>query len=125
VSAPFLWIILPILIGGFCLLLVSEHATAMTGGVAAVLLALVALLLPIDDEDRAGFVEGRGIRVILGRSLLPPAAAPLLAVIFGLCALWFFGGSRGCSRPVGAIGFMVTGLLVAASPCGRSCLPRC
>jgi hypothetical protein len=49
VSAPFLWIIIPVLIGLFSLMLLNEHATAMTGGIASLLLALLALLLPIDE----------------------------------------------------------------------------
>ena len=117
-SAPFLWIIIPILVGGFCFLLVSEHATAMAGGVAALLLAGLALFLPIDEAMRIGPLSLKVAASVsfLGRSLaLPPATAPLLALIFGMCALWFFGAeAAGVAGRLVPLGFMITGLLVAS-----------
>ncbi len=117
-SAPFLWIILPILIGIFTLILVNEHITTMAGGMAALVLAVLALLLPIDQALLIGPVS---LKVapsasFLGRSLvLPPTAAPLLALIFGMCALWFFGAeAAGVAGRLVPLGMIITGLLVAS-----------
>jgi NADH-quinone oxidoreductase subunit N len=118
VSAPYFWIILPIAIGVFCLILVSEHLTAMTGGIAALALALLALVLPIDQALLIGpisFKVGTSVS-LLGRSLvLPPTSAPLLALIFGMCALWFFGAeAAGVAGRLVPLGLIITGLLVAS-----------
>ncbi len=117
-SAPFLWIIVPIMIGLFSLMLVSEHATAVTGGAAALFLSLLALVLPIDQALLVGPVSLKVAASVsfLGRSLvLPPTTAPLLAVIFGMCALWFFGAeAAGVAARLIPLGLIITGLLVAS-----------
>ncbi len=117
-SAPFLWIIIPILIGLFSLMLVSEHATAMTGGVVAGLLAVLALVLPIDQAMLIGpfSIKIAASLSFLGRSLvLPSGTAPLLALIFGMCAVWFFGAeAAGVAARLVPLGLVITGLLVAA-----------
>jgi hypothetical protein len=109
-SAPVLWIILPIVVGAFTLLLVSERSKAITGGLAAAGLAAMALLVPIDEALRLGPISIKisSSASFLGRSfVLPPPEAPLLAVIFGLCAFWFFGaeaaGAAGRLVPFGLI----------------------
>lgn len=117
-SAPFFWIIIPILVGLFSLMLVSEHATALAGGVTALTLAVLALVLPIDVALRIGPLSFKIAASIslLGRSLiLPPATAPLLAVVFGMCALWFFGAeAAGVAARLIPLGLIITGLLVAS-----------
>jgi NADH:ubiquinone oxidoreductase subunit 2 (subunit N) len=117
-SAPLLWIIIPIVFGIFSIMLVSEHATAVAGGIAALILAATALLLPIDEALRIGPVSLKVAASVsfLGRSLaLPPATAPLLAVIFGMCALWFFGAeAAGVAGRLIPLGMIITGLLVAS-----------
>ena len=117
-NAPFLWVIVPILIGLFSLMLVSEHATAMTGGIVALFLALLALVLPIDEALLIGPFSLKVATSVsfLGRSLvLPPATAPLLALIFGMCALWFFGAeAAGVAARLIPLGLIITGLLVAS-----------
>jgi formate hydrogenlyase subunit 3/multisubunit Na+/H+ antiporter MnhD subunit len=118
VSAPFLWIIIPIIVGVFSLLLVSEHATAVTGGVAALVLAVLALIIPIDEAMLIGPISLKLSASVsfLGRSLvLPSAAAPLLALVFGMCALWFFGAeAAGVAARLIPMGLIITGLLVAS-----------
>ena len=117
-SAPFLWIIIPIVFGIFSILLVNEHATALAGGVAALMLAGLALFLPIDEALRLGPLSLKVAASVsfLGRSLvLPPATAPLLAVIFGMCAVWFFGAeAAGVAGRLIPLGLIITGLLVAS-----------
>ncbi len=117
-SAPFLWIILPIVFGIFSIMLVNEHATALAGGIAALGLAGLALFLPIDEALKLGPLSLKVAASVsfLGRSLvLPPATAPLLAVVFGICALWFFGAeAAGVAGRLIPLGLIITGLLVAS-----------
>lgn len=117
-SAPFLWIIIPILVGLFSFMLVSEHATAITGGGVALFLAVLALVLPIDQALLIGPFSLKVATSVsfLGRSLvLSPATAPLLALIFGMCAMWFFGAeAAGVAARLVPLGLIITGLLVAS-----------
>jgi len=48
-SAPVIWVMLPIIIGAFLLLLRNERSVAVIGGALASLLALIALIIPIDQ----------------------------------------------------------------------------
>lgn len=117
-SAPVLWILVPIAIGGFTLVLLSERATALTGGLACAGLAAIAQFVPIDEALRFGPLSMKisSSASFLGRNLvLPPAEAPLLAVIFGLCALWFFGAeAAGAARRFVPLGLIIAGFLVAS-----------
>lgn len=117
-SAPVLWIILPIVIGSLVLLLLDERAIALAGGLACTALALIALVVPIDEALRFGPLSLKiaSTALLLGRSLvLPAAAAPLLAMIFGLCALWFFAAeAAGVANRLIPLGLLITALLVAA-----------
>ncbi len=117
-SAPLLWIILPVLIGVFSVMLISERATSITGGAASLILAGLALILPIDEALRLGPISLKVASSVsfLGRSLvLPPADAPLLAIIFGVCALWFFGAeAAGAASRLIPFGLIITGLLVCS-----------
>jgi len=118
VSAPFLWIIVPILIGTFVLLLLSERAIAISGGIACTSLAVLAFVVPIDEALRLGpfSLKIASSASFLGRSLVLPAAeAPLLAVVFGICALWFFwAGAVGVASRLIPFGLIITALLVAS-----------
>ncbi len=117
-SAPLVWILIPILIGGFTLVLLGERVIALTGGVVCASLAAIALIVPIDEALRFGplSIKISSSASFLGRSLvLPPTEAPLLAVIFGLCALWFFGAeAAGVARQLIPLGLMICGFLVAS-----------
>lgn len=117
-SAPLLWIILPIVIAIFTMTVGSRRAMALTGGLAAAALAVIALLLPIDEALRIGplSVKVASSAFFLGRSLvLPPTAAPLLAVMFGLCAFWFFASdAAGVADRLIPFGLVLTALLVAS-----------
>lgn len=117
-NAPVLWIILPILIAGFTLTLGSRRSMAMTGGLASLGLSVIALILPIDEAFRLGplSVKIASSASFLGRSLVLPASeAPLLVVIFGLCALWFFAAdAAGAADRLVPLGMVITALLVAS-----------
>ncbi len=117
-NAPFIWIILPIAFGILSLILVSEHATALAGGIIALALAVLALIVPIDEALLIGPLSLKlsASLSILGRSMvLPPASAPLLALVFAMCALWFFGAeAAGVAARLIPLGLVITGLLVAS-----------
>ena len=117
-SAPALWIGVPLFLGAFALLLGSERAAAWAGGVTSLVLAFIALTVPIDEALLIGPISlkiGSGAS-LLGRSLVISASgAPLLAALFGLSALWFFGAeAAGVAGRLVPAGMMILGLLVAA-----------
>jgi NADH-quinone oxidoreductase subunit N len=117
-NAPLLWIILPILMGGFALMLINERTTAIFGGTMSLILALLALVLPIDEALLLGpfSLKVASTASFLGRSLvISPQDAPLLVMIFGMCALWFFGAeAAGVASRLVPLGMIITALLVAS-----------
>lgn len=117
-SAPVLWIVLPVLLALFSLTVGSRRAMAITGGIAGLALAGIALVLPIDEALRIGPLSLKiaSSAFFLGRSLvLSPAEAPLLVVIYGLCAFWFFASeAAGVADRLIPFGLVVTALLVAS-----------
>ena len=117
-NAPFLWIIVPILVGAFTLLLLDEHSIAVTGCLMSLVLAGIALVVPIDEALLLGPISIKiaSSASFLGRSLVLSAAeAPLLTMIFGMCALWFFGAeAAGVARRLIPLGLIITALLVAS-----------
>ena len=117
-SAPLLWILLPIGMGALLLLVTRERAVSVLGGLTTGALSLLALLIPIDTALLIGSASFKlqGTFSVLGRSFtLLPAHGPLLAILFGLAALWFFGAeSLGLSRRLIPLSMMILGLLVAS-----------
>jgi formate hydrogenlyase subunit 3/multisubunit Na+/H+ antiporter MnhD subunit len=83
-----------------------------------VVLALIALIVPIDEALRIGPISWKisSTAFLFGRSFVLPAAdAPLLALVFGVCALWFFGSEAvGLARRLVPLGLIITALLVAS-----------
>jgi NADH-quinone oxidoreductase subunit N len=118
VSAPIIWILLPILIGSFTLLFLRERTVTLIGGVSSLLLAGIALVVPIDEALLIGPISLKisSSASIFGRSLiLSSTDAPLLVIIFGMCALWFFGAeAAGVALRLIPFGMIITGLLVAS-----------
>ena len=116
-SAPLLWIFLPVLVGGFILLFVDDRLIATLGGLAASILAGTALVIPIDEALRLGPLSLKiaSSATFLGRSLvLPPTDASFLVLLFGMCAVWFFGAqAAGVARRLVPLGLVITALLVA------------
>lgn len=95
-SAPILWIVIP-LVAGMTLWLLRRRRW-LAGGIAAGLSAFLAGLaaaLPIGEVIRLGGlqIELAESLFILGRSFnLTNNERPLLVVIFTACAVWFGGG---------------------------------
>jgi NADH-quinone oxidoreductase subunit N len=117
-SAPVLWIAAPIIVGSVALLLVQSRAIALTGTATCLALALIALAIPIDQALRIGPMSFKiaSTASLLGRSLVVPAAeAPLLAMLFGLCAVWFLGAEvAGVAQRLVPAGLIIVGLLIAS-----------
>src|SRR6266496_1424758 len=93
-NAPTIWITFPIGIGILLLLIRNQRALSVIGGVIALLLAIIAQFVPIELAMSIGSISFKinSSLTILGRTLLiQPAEGPLLALIYGAVALWFFG----------------------------------
>ena len=115
-SAPTLWIIVPIALGVLLLFVNNQRVLSVLGGLFAVGLALIAQFVPIEVALKLGSYSLKidSSLVILGRVLLiQPAEGSLLALIYGAAALWFFGAeaSKTATRLV-PMGFMITALLL-------------
>jgi formate hydrogenlyase subunit 3/multisubunit Na+/H+ antiporter MnhD subunit len=117
-SAPSLWIGLPFIAGTLILLLLGERYAAYIGGSIAALLSLIALFIPIDTALLLGTVSLKISPAILffGRSFeLTAADGSLLALIYGLSALWFFGTeASGTAHRFVSLGLMIVSLLTAS-----------
>jgi len=118
VNAPLIWIVAPIALGGLLLLITNQRVLSLVGGVIAVLLALAAQFIPIQQALTLGafsFKIDPSLNV-LGRVLaIDPPEGSLLALIYGGAALWFFGAEASGSAPrVVPFGYMIIGLMVAA-----------
>lgn len=117
-SAPLLWVIAPIVIGGLTFLIARARALTVVGGVASLLLAGAAFIVPIDEALRLGPLSFKiaSSAFLFGRSLvLNPTHAPFLGIIYGLCALWCFGAeAAGVAHRLVPFGLIITGLLVAS-----------
>ena len=117
-NAPTIWIILPAAIGIVLMLTTNQRVLSLVGGGAAVILALTAEFIPIEEALNAGTISIKidSSLTVLGRNLLiKPEEGALLALIYGTAALWFFGAeaSKTAIKLV-PIGFLVTALMVAA-----------
>jgi formate hydrogenlyase subunit 3/multisubunit Na+/H+ antiporter MnhD subunit len=118
VSAPILWIAVPLVIGALALLAFSERAAGLIGGVTCLVLAVVALVIPIDEALLVGpfSLKIQSTASLLGRNLVISASqAPLLVMLFGLCAIWFLGAeAAGVARRLVPAGMMITAFMVAS-----------
>lgn len=117
-SAPILWIAVPFIFGALILFLLGEKYSAYVGGGVAALLSLIALFIPIDTALLIGAVSIKISPAIqfFGRSFeLTAADGPLLAMIYGLSALWFFGTqASGTAHRFVSLGLMIIALLTAS-----------
>ena len=84
-SAPVIWILVPFLAGVLILFLLQERVSSFVGGVVSMLLALTALIFPIDTALLLGTVSIKISASVqfFGRSFaLNTADGPLLAIIY-------------------------------------------
>jgi formate hydrogenlyase subunit 3/multisubunit Na+/H+ antiporter MnhD subunit len=117
-TAPTIWIIVPAFIGILLMLVVNQRALSIIGGLTAVVLALTAQFIPIEEAFRVGILSLRieSSLNVLGRSLqIQPEEGTLLALIYGAAALWFFGAEAArTAQKLVPIGLTITALMVAA-----------
>ncbi len=117
-SAPIIWILIPFAAGVLIFFLLRESISSVVGGVISMLLALTALIFPIDTALLLGSVSIKISSSIqfFGRSFaLNTADGPLLAIIYGLATLWFFGTqASGTANRFVSLGLMIVALLTAS-----------
>jgi NADH-quinone oxidoreductase subunit N len=118
-NAPFIWIVLPIILGVLLWVPRRANVTAFLGGAIALFLAFLAWLLPIDTALRISSTLSFKLSAsleILGREIaITPEEKPLLIIIYGIAALWFFGASAaGIARRLVPLGMAITALFVAS-----------
>jgi NADH-quinone oxidoreductase subunit N len=118
-NAPVIWIGVPLALGALLVLIPRERLVAWLGGIAALGLAVLALLVPTDTAlDVFGWFSLRvdsGLS-LFGRQLsLPPAAQIVLVLVYALGAFWFFGTlAVGNARRVIPLGLMIIAILIAS-----------
>lgn len=117
-NAPFIWIILPILVAGFLLLLQDERLIAFIASIFTIFLVVLAWLVPIDAVYSVGKLA---LKItpeieILGRSLsLTGSDQPLLILVYGGAFLWFaLSAPLHLARRLVPLGLGITALLVAS-----------
>lgn len=100
------------------LLFLRERISPLIAGTVASILALTALIIPIDTALLLGSISLKISPSIqfFGRSFsLSNADGSLLAVIYGLAALWFFGTeASGSANRFVSFGLMIVALLTAS-----------
>jgi formate hydrogenlyase subunit 3/multisubunit Na+/H+ antiporter MnhD subunit len=117
-SAPVLWIVVPLVFGMLLLFVYNQRVLSLLGGSMAVALALLAQFVPIDVAITLASYsfEIEPSLTVLGRVLLiQPAEGSLLALIYGAAALWFFGAEASVrATRIVPVGFMIIALMVAS-----------
>lgn len=117
-NAPTLWIIAPIFLGALLLFITNQRILSVLGGSAALALALIAQFVPIELALKLGPVSVKidSSLTVLGRVLLIQSSeGPLLTLIYGAAALWFFGAQASKTAPrLVPFGFMIIALMVAS-----------
>lgn len=117
-NAPTIWIIAPAFIAILLLAIRNQRALSIIGGVVAILLAIAAQFVPIEEAFRLGALSIKidSSLAVFGRILeIKPAEGSLLAIIYGATALWFFGAeaSKTALRIV-PYGLLITAFMVAS-----------
>jgi formate hydrogenlyase subunit 3/multisubunit Na+/H+ antiporter MnhD subunit len=117
-SAPILWIAIPFAAGFLTLFFLRDRISPLIAGTVTTILALVALIFPIDTALLLGSISIKISPSIqfFGRSFtLSTADGSLLAIIYGLAALWFFGTeASGAANRFVSLGLMIVALLTAS-----------
>ncbi|RME89774.1 MAG: hypothetical protein D6770_03765 [Anaerolineae bacterium] len=117
-NAPVIWILLPLGASGLFWLLRRLRNIATLGGTFALLLAGVATFIPIDLALRIGpwsFKIAPALDFLGRRLVLSPEKQPLLPLIYGLVAIWFFGArAAAMGQRLIPFGLAITALLIAS-----------
>ncbi len=97
-SAPFLWIGLPLLFAVLLWLTSRRQGLAFIGGSLAMLLMLAAFWLPVDAPVQVGGLSFRippDVQILGRRFILTSSHQPLLAFLYGAISLWFWAAEAG------------------------------
>lgn len=117
-TAPLIWIVLPLVFGAFLLLLPRERWVASLGTLFSASLSALAFWLPPDTTQRIGplSLSIESTLNFFGRQIsLPASQQVVLVLVYGIGAFWFFGTiAAGHARRIVPFGLMVTALLVAS-----------
>jgi NADH-quinone oxidoreductase subunit N len=117
-SAPIIWILIPFAAGFLTLFFLRQKFSPLIGGGIAMILAIIAIIFPIDTALLLGTVSIKISSSVqfFGRSFaLNTADGPLIAIIYGLAALWFFGTeASGSANRFVSLGLMIVALLTAS-----------
>lgn len=117
-SAPVVWIIFPIALGGLLALIRNQKLITLIAGVICTLLAVSALLLPIDIPLAIRSLTFRidpSIEMLGRRLTLANPDRAWLVLLYGASAFWFLAAaSMKPARRLIPFGLAITGLLVAA-----------
>lgn len=118
-SAPLVWIALPLGLGVLLLLIPRERPVAWLGGVFSAALATLALFVPTDTALRPfGLFSLRidSTFSVLGRQIsLTPSTQIVLVLVYAIGAFWFFGTlAAGNARRLVPVGLMTIALLTAS-----------
>jgi NADH:ubiquinone oxidoreductase subunit 2 (subunit N) len=117
-TAPVIWIALPLAVAAIVLFLPRWRWVAWSGSLSSLLFSVLALALPADTALR---ILGFSIRIdstltLFGRQVsLTPADQVVLALAYAIGAFWFFGAqASGNARSVVPSGLAIIALLVAS-----------
>jgi NADH:ubiquinone oxidoreductase subunit 2 (subunit N) len=117
-NAPTIWIIAPAVAAILLFPIRNQRVLSILGGTIAVLLAVAAQFIPIEEPLEIGLnsLKIDSTLNVLGRLLqIEPAKGPLLAVVYGATALWFFGAeASNTARRLVPYGLLITALMVAS-----------
>lgn len=117
-SAPVLWIFFPVALGGLLLFFRNQRLLALVSGFACILLAVIAVFLPIDTHlsiRETTFTLLPSFEVLGRRLILSNADRAWLALLYGASAMWFMASSSiNIARRLIPMGLVITGLLAAA-----------
>ena len=118
-NASLLWIGIPLILSILLWLPRRANITALLGGISALFLALLAWFLPVDTAIRISatqsFKLADSLRILGREIIISPTDQPLLALIYGVAALWFFGSSAaGIARRLVPLGMGIIALFVAS-----------
>ena len=117
-SAPALWIFLPLALAGLLLLINNQKAVSLAACLFTLFLTLAAWLLPIDAALTVGgwtFKLAPSFEILGRRLTLTSADRSFLALIYGSAFFWFVPAAfMQIARRLIPLGLAITSLLVAA-----------
>ena len=117
-SAPFLWIFLPLILADLLLLLRNRYVIALIACIFTLFLTLAAWLLPLDTAITIGNWSFKlaSSYAILGRHfVLSSADRSWLALIYGSAIVWFsVAATLRTPRRLTSLGLAIIALLTAA-----------